>query len=120
MSPTDSSLEAAARREVTEETHIEVSALEYIGSFLVDDWRYRNEVDKVMTTVFLARYMFGAIQPDDDIEELKWFRLNRKFDFAGLVASHKPLLSGVLDAVELSSTKPRKEGTIHELPAENR
>ena len=119
MSPTDNSLEVAARRELAEETHIEVSALEYVASYLVDDWRYRNEIDKVMTTVFLARYMFGAIQPDDDVEELKWFRLNRKFDFGGLVSSHKPLLSGVLDAIEQSSVKQLKEGTIHELPAEN-
>jgi bifunctional NMN adenylyltransferase/nudix hydrolase len=120
VSPSDSSLETAARREVLEETHIEISALEYIGGYLVDDWRYRNEIDKVMTTVFLARYMFGAIQPDDDIEELKWFHLNRKFDFDSLVAWHKPLLSGVLDAVERCSPRQLKEGTIHELPAENR
>jgi hypothetical protein len=73
-----------------------------------------------MTTVFLARYMFGAIQPDDDIEELKWFRLNRNFDLGCLGASHKPLLCAVLDAIERYSTKQLKEGTIHELPAENR
>ena len=77
-----------------------------------------NEIDNVMTTVFLARYMFGAIQLDDDIAQ--WFRLNRNFDLGCLVASHKPLLSGVLDAIERSSTKQLKEGTIHELPAENR
>jgi len=53
-----------------------------------------------MTTVFLARYMFVAIQPDEDIEELKWFRWNRKFDVGYLVASHKPPLYGVLDAIE--------------------
>jgi bifunctional NMN adenylyltransferase/nudix hydrolase len=98
--PTNGSLEGAARQEVVEEAHIEVSALENIGSYLVDDWRYRNEIDKVMTTVFLARYMFVAIQPDEDIEELKWFRLNRKFDVGYLVASHKPPLYGVLDAIE--------------------
>jgi hypothetical protein len=120
VSPTDSSLEAAARREVVEETHFEISAFEYIGSNLVDEWRYRNEIDKVMTTVFLARYMYGAIQPDDNIEELKWYLLSRTFDFGCVVASHKPLLSGVLDAIERSSTKQLKEGTIHELPAENR
>jgi len=120
VSPSDTSLETAARREVLEETHIEISALDYIGSYLVDDWRYCNEIDKVMTTVFLAHYMFGAIQPDDDIEELKWFHLSRKFDFDSLVAWHKPLLSGVLDAVERCSPKQLKEGTIHELPAQNR
>ncbi len=119
VDPTDSSLEAAARREVAEETHIEVSALEYIGSYLVDDWRYRNEIDKVMTTVFHARYVFGAIQPDDDIEELKWFKLNRKFDLASVVPAHKPLLSGVLDAFERSSKRQLKEGS-NELPTENR
>ena len=96
------------------------SADRSIGSYLVGNWRCRNEIDKVMTTVFLARYMFGAIQLDDDIEELKWFRLHRKFDVGCLVASHKPLLSGVLDTIERSSTKQLKEGTIHELPAENR
>jgi hypothetical protein len=73
-----------------------------------------------MTTVFLARYIFGAIQPDDDIQELKWFRLDRKFDTGCVVASHQPLLSGVLDAIDRSSVKPLKEGTVHELPAENR
>jgi bifunctional NMN adenylyltransferase/nudix hydrolase len=75
--PTDASLEAAARREVMEEAHIEISTPVYAGSFLVDDWRYRHEVDKIVSTLFVAEYMYGAIQPDDDIEELRWFRLNR-------------------------------------------
>jgi bifunctional NMN adenylyltransferase/nudix hydrolase len=112
-------LEAAARRELLEETHIEVSSLEYVGSFLVDDWRYRNEVDKIMTTVFIARYMFGAIQPDDDIEELRWFQLDRSFDLGRIVSAHRPLLTGTIDAIERGSKK-LKEGAIHELPAENR
>jgi bifunctional NMN adenylyltransferase/nudix hydrolase len=120
VDPTDNSLEAAARREVGEEAHIEISELKYIGSYLVDDWRYRNEIDKIMTTLFLAQYMFGAIQPDDDIEELKWFRLDREFDLGCVVAWHKPLLSGVLDAIERTSTKQLKEGATYELPAENR
>src|SRR5258708_13849085 len=80
-----------------QETHIEISALEYIGSYLGDDWRYRNDIDRVMTTVFLAHYMFRAIQPVDDIEQLKWFHLNRKFDFHSVVAPHNPLPSAVHD-----------------------
>jgi bifunctional NMN adenylyltransferase/nudix hydrolase len=120
VSPTDASLEAAARRELLEETHIEVSTLEYVGSFLVDDWRYRNEVDKIMTTVFIAQYMFGAIQPDDDIEELRWFPLDRGFDLGCIVSAHRPLLTGTLDAIERRSQRRLKEGALHELPAENR
>jgi bifunctional NMN adenylyltransferase/nudix hydrolase len=119
VSPTDDDLQAAARREVLEETHVEISGLEYVGSYLVDDWRYRHEIDKIMTTVFVAHYMFGAIQPDDDIEELRWFPLNRGFDFDHLVPAHKPLLTSVLDAIERSSVKSLKEGAIHELPAKN-
>ena len=115
----DEPLIETAVREVAEETHIEVSALEYIGSYLVDDWRYRNEIDKVMTTVFHASYVFGAIQPDDDIEELKWFKLNGKFDLASVVPAHKPLLSGVLEAFERSSKRRLKEGS-NELPTEDR
>jgi len=112
VSPTDSNLQAAARREVLEETHIEISALEYMGSYLVDDWRYRHEIDKIMTTVFLAHYVFGAIQPDDDIEELRWFPMNREFDLNNVVPAHKPLLSGVIDAVECYCEKQLKEGTL--------
>ncbi|HLY98336.1 MAG TPA: NUDIX domain-containing protein [Candidatus Angelobacter sp.] len=121
VDPQDASLNAAARREVAEEAHIEISAPEYIGSYLVDDWRYRNEVDKIMTTVFLARYVFGAIQPDDDIEELRWFACDSSFDFTGIVAAHRPLLAGVFAALsKCQEEKQLKEGTIHELPAPDR
>lgn len=68
-------LENSAKREVREETHLEVSDLTYIGSFLVDDWRYRSEKSKIMTTLFEAVYTFGRPEADDDIEELKWFSL---------------------------------------------
>ena len=58
------------------------------------------------------------MEPDDDIEELRWFQINRTFDFNHLVPAHKPLLSGVLDAIEPRTNK-LKEGTVHELPAKN-
>jgi bifunctional NMN adenylyltransferase/nudix hydrolase len=120
VNPHDNSLESAARREVLEESHIEISAPEYVGSYLVDDWRYRNEVDKIMTTLFLARYTFGAIQPDDDIEELRWFNLNREFACNDVVASHKPLLAAVLAVIEKSRFTQLEKGGTHELSAENR
>ena len=61
----DKSLEAAAARELQEElgqTH-GVDAFRFIGSALVDDWRYRNEEDKIMTSLFTAQYSFGRLEP---------------------------------------------------------
>jgi len=70
-----SHLEISAKREVREETHLEVSGMKYIGSFLMDDWRYRSEKSKIMSTLFEAMYTFGRPEADDDIEELKWFSI---------------------------------------------
>lgn len=73
VDPKTSSLEANARREVGEELHIEITDPVYIGSCFIDDWRYKGEVDGVMTTLFQSKYMYGSITPDDDICEAKWF-----------------------------------------------
>ena len=66
-------LESNARREVMEETGVEISDIRYIGSSFVDDWRYRSEKSKIMSILFTATYMFGKPTPMDDIEELAWF-----------------------------------------------
>ena len=65
--------EQNARREVNEETHVETGDYRYLGSFLVDDWRYRDEKSKIVTTLFRCKYLFGKPTPDDDIDILKWF-----------------------------------------------
>ena len=70
--PDSPSFEADAIREVSEETGIEISRPEYIGSYKIDDWRYRQEVDKIKTLLFQARYIFGNPTPGDDIEEVRW------------------------------------------------
>jgi bifunctional NMN adenylyltransferase/nudix hydrolase len=120
VEPSDSSLETVARREVMEETHVEISTPVYVGSFLVDDWRYRHEVDKIMTTVFIAEYMYGAIQPDDDIEELRWFRMNRTLAIHHIIDAHQPLLLTLIDLVSNRNRKPLEERAAYELPAQNR
>jgi len=119
VDPSDSSLEAAARREVMEEAHIEIGPPEYVGSFRVDDWRYRNEVDQIITSVFVAPYTFGAIQPDDDIEELRWFPLNAGFSSDVIVSEHRDLLSAVLNKMRHASGAELKGGALYELPAKN-
>lgn len=84
--------ESEARREVMEEAHVEVGDPVYVGSCVIDDWRYRRENDKIVTLLFEAIHMFGRPTPDDDIQELKWFDyLEIKPD--DLVPEHRKLLA---------------------------
>lgn len=71
--PRSPSYEADVRREVNEELGIEVGDIKYIGSAIINDWRYRDEVDKIKTIFFSAKYIFGSPNPNDDIVEAKWF-----------------------------------------------
>lgn len=68
----DRTLELAAKREVMEETGLEVGNLRYAGSALIDDWRYRSTPEQMLSTVFVADYVFGNPQPKDDIARVAW------------------------------------------------
>ena len=76
VDPTDDSFEQAAKREAQEETGVEVENLQYVGTARIDDWRYRHEVDKIITTLFTADYVAGDAIAQDDIAEIKWFKIN--------------------------------------------
>ncbi len=68
----DSSLEAAARREVKEETGIFPETLKYLGSFPVDDSRMGPR-DGMMSAFFLGYVMVGGkISLDDDLDGAAW------------------------------------------------
>ena len=72
--PEDDCYETAARRELTEECGpIEVSDLTYETSARIDDWRYRSEVDKIITLLFSCDYHYGEPEAQDDIMEVAWF-----------------------------------------------
>jgi bifunctional NMN adenylyltransferase/nudix hydrolase len=74
--PDDESYEAAAKRELREECgDLDVSAMTYETSRKINDWRYRSEADKIITTLFSCDYIAGEIKPQDDIAELRWFKL---------------------------------------------
>lgn len=119
-------LESNAKREVAEETHVETDGYQYLGSFLVDDWRYRGERSKVVTTLFRATYVFGKPEPDDDVEELRWFEL--KNDYAttsqlmqGIVAEHQPLMEAFLNsefATDCDFTGKQSEDSNGDTPEE--
>lgn len=70
------SYELDARRETIEETGLETGQMEYIGSCLIDDWRYRNEQNKIKTLFFYTRYVFGSPVAADDIAEVRWVDLD--------------------------------------------
>jgi bifunctional NMN adenylyltransferase/nudix hydrolase len=102
---TDASLEAAAQREVKEETSdIEVSDYRYIGSRIVQDWRYRDTNDRIMTTLFRATYVFGAPLPRDDIVHLEWVPIDQMQSV--LTDSHQPLGTMLLASLETDASEP--------------
>jgi bifunctional NMN adenylyltransferase/nudix hydrolase len=77
VDPTDSNYEAAARRELTEECGaLETGDMHYVGSAQIDDWRYRSETDKILTTLFKTELLFGNPKANDDLEDLAWFPVN--------------------------------------------
>lgn len=75
MDPTDNSAEQAALREADEETKLKVDTdLRYIGSSKIDDPRYRNSSDKIITSFFAAEYISGEVGKGfDDVAVTQWF-----------------------------------------------
>lgn len=88
------SFEEDARREVYEETGLEVGNITYVSSILIDDWRYRNEKDKIKTILFTAKVIFGKAEANDDIEEIRWFDFSLICsDDSVIIDAHKPLIN---------------------------
>jgi len=60
VDPIDKSLEVAAKRECYEECGgVETDQYEYICSGIVDDWRYRNRGEKIISSFFKCKYVYG-------------------------------------------------------------
>jgi len=100
----DKSLEMATRREVKEEAGIEITDPIYVCSKQISDWRYKNEKDKVYTTFFAAKYLYGSITPGDDIDECKWVDITKTHGSyilsENLVAEHTLLFEELLKKMD--------------------
>lgn len=103
--------EQTARREVMEETKLEITDPVYVTSAVIDDWRYRQEKDKITTSLFVAKKMYGCPEPNDDICELKWFDTNEiKLDDSSflemnIVEEHRYLVKKALNCQEVVVSK---------------
>ncbi len=92
----DPSLESAALRELREEAgrNLQSHEVNYLGSYRIDDPRYRHESDKVMTAFFATYIMGGAPQPGDDIDEVRWFPVADIVDL--VVPQHRVLAEALI------------------------
>jgi bifunctional NMN adenylyltransferase/nudix hydrolase len=120
VDPTDSSLEMAVKREVSEETGVEVGELAYLTSTLLDDWRYRSEPDRaVISSVFVCKYIYGDLTPMDDIVALEWIDLDSLHENLGLLISgHREIFERQFKNIKKFSEHykgiqdgPKEEGT---------
>lgn len=75
VDPSDGDLERACARERQEECGIdmECSRPEYVASFRVQDPRYANSPDKIMSAIFKSYYLWGNPKAGDDIAKVRWF-----------------------------------------------
>jgi len=95
--------ERAAKREVVEETGLEVGDITYVGSLVVDDWGHRGEKSDITTALFRAKLIFGRPEANDDIEELKWFEVENFNPETILVKEHIQLAE-MLSLINFSLT----------------
>lgn len=99
VDPEDASRAAAAVREATEELgNIKLSEPTHIGSAQIDDMRYRDEADSVMTDLFLFTHTWGQVKASDDLDAVGWFPVEELME--RLIPSHQPLGQMLLDAIK--------------------
>lgn len=67
----DNSLEDAVKREILEETNLNITDIKYITSCKVNDWRYKYENEKIITSFYMAIASYNQTPiAQDDISEL--------------------------------------------------
>lgn len=89
---TDASWDVAAKREFIEETGgCEIGPLEYVASGQIKDWRYAKSESGIMTTLFIGKFLWGAINPSDDIASLHWVAIENINPETDIMVEHREL-----------------------------
>jgi bifunctional NMN adenylyltransferase/nudix hydrolase len=98
--PSDDSYEEAAIRELMEECgEMDVNNLTYLGSCRIEDWRYRDSMDSVMTHFYACTLEDGEPEASDDISEVRWFDV-RRLQEDQFITEHRPLFHLLQDYLE--------------------
>ncbi len=70
--------------------------MKYEKSFCANDWRYRSEADKIITSLFSTDFVNGDPATNDDIAEVQWFKLTdvqTMMDQQSTAEEHAPQLT---------------------------
>ena len=112
VNATDASLEAAARREASEETNTAPESLEYICSMPIPDDRMKGG-DIIMTALFKGEHTFGSVKAGDDLGSVEWRGLyDRNLKF--MYQNHVPLLQAIIASEGVSEGETSLEDLVGE------
>jgi len=84
--------ETDAKNEAYEETGCSIDSLQYIGSTMVDDWRWRKNPDKFKTLVFVGWTSMVHAKAQDDISNIGWFDLFT-LEAVSIIEDHRPIFA---------------------------
>ncbi len=100
VDPTDGSLEIAAIRELSEEVDVEVdNECEYLGSFIINDWRYKTPDEKIMTTLFKFKYLHGTASVIDEFACFEWVDIDES-NLENIEPGHGVLFQRLLETTK--------------------
>ena len=96
----DGSLEISARRICYDKIKCPVDGFRYISSSTIKDWRYRGEEDSIMTILFVGTFMYGKIEPSQNLLSLRWIDIediNESWISKNMFDEHKQLMKVFID-----------------------
>jgi bifunctional NMN adenylyltransferase/nudix hydrolase len=85
-----------------------------VTSRKIDDWRYRKEEDKIISSLFTASLAYGNPTAKDDLEKVEWFdvsELQEMIEEEKIVAEHHDLIKSLLE--HLKKIKTQKDDLIN-------
>jgi len=89
----DDSFEESAIRETLEETNLIVDSPRYLFSHKINDIRYQNSKDRIITTVFKVEPKdITSLKASDDLDEVKWFTLKEIEESNEIFNEHKKII----------------------------